>query len=168
MQIRERANCLGSRVGALLARDGHIVSTGYNGTPHNMLNCDEGGCPRCSDREKYAGGSAYDLCICVHAEQNALLAAARFGHPVENSVLYTTVQPCFGCTKELLQARVHAVYYLKEWLPSDPALKKEYLRIQAEFPGKIRQLEMRDPQEAWATSPRRKQMPETGHHIPGN
>ena len=51
-------------------------------------------------------GTGYDLCICVHAEQNALLAAARFGIAVEGSTMYTTMRPCFGCTKELLQAGV--------------------------------------------------------------
>src|SRR5215813_7081588 len=45
----------------------------------NMQNCDEGGCDRCSNREHYTSGSGYDVCICVHAEQNALLSAARFG-----------------------------------------------------------------------------------------
>ena len=81
--VRARANCLGSQIGAVLARDGHIVSTGYNGTPHKTPNCDENGCVRCSNRDLYPAGTGYDMCICVHAEQNALLSAARFGIAVE-------------------------------------------------------------------------------------
>jgi dCMP deaminase len=51
----------------------------------------------------------------VHAEQNALLAAARFGVAVEGCAIYTTLQPCFGCLKELLQANVREVCYLHPW-----------------------------------------------------
>ncbi|MBA2244972.1 MAG: CMP deaminase, partial [Gemmatimonadetes bacterium] len=77
--VRKRANCRGRSVGSLIVVDDRIVSTGYNGTPEGMVNCLEGGCERCANRERFQSGTAYDLCICVHAEQNALLAAARFG-----------------------------------------------------------------------------------------
>ncbi|MEE8046645.1 MAG: CMP deaminase, partial [Dehalococcoidia bacterium] len=62
--VRARANCKGSHIGAVLAREGHIVSTGYNGTPHHTPNCDEGGCGRCANRDEYPSGTGYDLCIC--------------------------------------------------------------------------------------------------------
>ena len=106
LAVRRRANCLGNRVGAILVRNDHVVATGYNGTPAGMPNCDEGGCERCGNRDKYPSGQGYDLCICVHAEQNALLMAARFGIAVEGATLYTTMEPCFGCAKEALQAKV--------------------------------------------------------------
>ena len=61
----------------------------------------------------------YDLCICVHAEQNAFLSAARFGIAVEDATIYTTMQPCFGCAKELAQAKINKVVYLHPWSPSD-------------------------------------------------
>ena len=51
-----------------------------------MTNCDEGGCERCANPDRYKSGTAYDICICVHAEQNALLAAARFGIAVEGAI----------------------------------------------------------------------------------
>ena len=129
LTVRSRANCKGSKVGAVLARDGHIVSTGYNGTPHNMPNCDEGGCVRCSDRKKFPKGTAYDLCICVHAEQNALLSAARFGISVEGSLLYSTIRPCFSCAKEMLQAGIKGVRFLHEWVPGNKNLNEEYIRL---------------------------------------
>jgi dCMP deaminase len=62
----------------------------------------------------------------VHAEQNALLTAARFGMRVQGAVLYTRTRPCFGCTKELLQAKVKAVYYLHDWSHPDEQLRSEY------------------------------------------
>jgi dCMP deaminase len=113
--VRSRANCTGRRVGALIVRDYRILSTGYNGTPTKMRNCEEGGCHRCANPDAYPSGEGYDLCICVHAEQNALLAAARFGVSIDGCTLYTTLQPCFGCLKELLQANLGEVCYLHTW-----------------------------------------------------
>jgi dCMP deaminase len=165
--VRSRADCTGNRVGAVIVKDRRIVSTGYNGTPENMPNCSEGGCHRCAHREQYPSGTGYDLCICVHAEQNALLAAARFGIAVEGASLYTTMRPCFGCTKELLQAHVEAVYFLHDWIHPDPRYQAEYERLQSRFPGGIRHLEMTDPHADWAVTTRRVQpaasTDETGH-----
>ena len=154
MAVRKRANCLGSRIGAVIVRDGRIISTGYNGTPQDMKNCEDGGCYRCANRDKYVSGTAYDLCICVHAEQNALLSAARFGIAVGGSSVYTTMRACFGCTKEMLQARIEAVYYIHDWSHPDAKHQAEYDRIQARFPGGIRQLRVDDPDQDWAVAKR--------------
>ena len=166
LAVRARANCHGNRVGAVIVLDRHIVSTGYNGTPENMPNCLDGGCHRCAHRSEYPSGTGYDLCICVHAEQNALLAAARFGIAVAGGTLYTTMRPCFGCTKEMLQAHVQAVCYLHDWTHPDAEKRAEYERLQSRFPGGIRQLEMDDPDAAWAVTTLRRAgqvHDETGH-----
>jgi dCMP deaminase len=152
MAVRRRANCLGSRVGAIVVVDGRIVSTGYNGTPEKMTNCLDGGCDRCSKRGAYPSGTAYDLCICVHAEQNAILAAARFGIAVAGGAVYTTTQPCFGCVKEMLQAKIRKVYYLHPWAHPDPAVAAEYNKIAARIPEGLEHLELPDPDAAWATN----------------
>ena len=172
MAVRLRANCKGNRVGAIIVQDRRIVSTGYNGTPENMVNCLDDGCYRCANRDKsYKSGEAYDLCICVHAEQNAILAAARFGIAVQGSTLYTTMRPCFGCAKELLQANVRAIHYLHEWSPSpheDPIKtakqKAEYDKLMTRFPGGVHRLEMPDPDESWAVSKRPPAAPTVDHH----
>lgn len=146
--VSERAICMGRRVGAVLAKDGRIVATGYNGTPEHMPNCDERekGCHRCANRDSFEPGSGYDVCICVHAEQNALLSAARFGIGVEGAVLYSTDKPCFGCAKEALQANIEAVYYMREWRhpAEDPRVHHEYDRILGRFPKGVRQVELAD------------------------
>jgi dCMP deaminase len=152
MAVRRRANCLGNRVGAVLVLEDRVIATGYNGTPQNMRNCDEGGCERCAHREKYRTSQGYDVCICVHAEQNALLSAARFGVATQGAEMYTTMRPCFGCTKELLQARVRAVYYLHDWEPEDPQLARQYMLIQKQFPGGMAQIQVEDPDQTWAVS----------------
>jgi dCMP deaminase len=164
MAVRARANCTGRRVGAVIVRDSRILSTGYNGTPAKMQNCDEGGCHRCAHPDEYASGEGYDLCICVHAEQNALLAAARFGVAIENCTLYTTLQPCFGCLKELLQANVREVCYLHPW-QSRFAAQYEAL-VERIGRGHFRRVEALDPDAQWAlgraaSSPERSQ----GHEL---
>jgi dCMP deaminase len=106
--VTAKANCYGSNVGAVLVLRNPVISTGYNGTPEGYPNCEDGGCVRCKERQENpeTKGSGLDRCICVHAEQNALLTAARFGISVEGATLYTLLSPCFGCLKESLQAGV--------------------------------------------------------------
>jgi dCMP deaminase len=138
--VSKRADCAGFKVGAVIVLSERVISTGYNGTPQNVPNCSEGECYRCKNREAFGSGNGYDVCICVHAEQNAVLNAARFGIPLEGSSMYTTVQPCFGCTKELLQAGIQDVCYLSPWRAASPILQAELDRLQSKFPGGIRQL----------------------------
>jgi dCMP deaminase len=147
--VRRRAVCLGRKVGAVLALDDRVIATGYNGTPEDMPNCDERerGCLRCREPEQFEPGTGYDLCICVHAEQNALLSAARFGISVEGATLYTTVRPCFGCTKEALQARIRAVYFVHDWKHPDEKVAHQYEVLQARLPGGVRPLFVPDPEQ---------------------
>lgn len=107
--VASRSNCLRRRVGALIVVGKCIVSTGYNGTPFGVKNCDEGGCPRCASN--VAPLSGYDWCLCVHAEENAIALAARQGTATEGASLYVTFRPCFGCLKEAVQAGVREIIY---------------------------------------------------------
>ncbi len=143
LTVRSRANCMGRHVGAVLVKDRRIIATGYNGTPIGMPNCTEGGCTRCRHRDdKFLKGRDYDKCICVHAEQNAILQAARFGTAVDGAILYSTLQPCFGCAKEALQAGVKGIVYLKafEAGADDPELAEQYKLILSTFPDGCRHL----------------------------
>jgi dCMP deaminase len=138
LTARTRADCLGRRVGAVVVRDDRVISTGYNGTPIGMPNCSEGGCHRCANRDTtaYPAGRGYDLCICVHAEQNAILAAARFGQSTLGATLHTTMRPCFGCLKEALQAGIIAVHFLAEWSPTgedEAELAVQYASLRSRF-----------------------------------
>lgn len=149
--VREKANCRGTRVGAVVVVGNRIVATGYNGTPAGMPNCMDGGCVRCARRASYPSGVGYDLCICVHAEQNALLSAARFGISVGGGTMFTTVQPCFGCAKEMLQAEIAEIYYMRPWSGSNDAeFIAQYERILAAFPQGVHRFDIPDPQAEWA------------------
>jgi dCMP deaminase len=119
--VESGAKCLASRVGAVIVRDNRVLGSGYNGTPAGYPNCTEAerGCRRCALRldQPDAGlaGKLYDICLCVHAEQNAMLTAARFGVALDGAFLYTTVQPCFNCLKELMQVRICGVVFQRPW-----------------------------------------------------
>jgi dCMP deaminase len=147
----------------VLARDDRVIATGYNGTPQDMPNCDERerGCLRCSHPEEFESGTGYDLCICVHAEQNALLSAARFGIAVEGATIYTTLRPCFGCTKEALQAKIHAIYYVHDWSHPNEDVARQYEVLQARLPGGVRPIEVTDPDPPPQSAP----LEATGHEA---
>ena len=150
--VREKANCLGRKVGAVLVKENRIISTGYNGTPEGVDNCLEGGCARCAKKEQFAPSVGYDVCICVHAEENALITAARFGISVEGATAYSTMRPCFTCTRALFQAKVQGVFYLHDWKHPEPTLKEQYELLQARFPDRVKRLHLKDPRAQWANS----------------
>ncbi|KAF9074823.1 cytidine deaminase-like protein [Rhodocollybia butyracea] len=104
----QRSNCMKRRVGAILVRDKRIVSTGYNGTPRGVRNCNEGGCARCNEGAK--SESDNDECLCLHAEENALLEAGR-ERVGKGSVLYCNTCPCLKCTVKIIQTGVECVIY---------------------------------------------------------
>ena len=102
-----RSNCMKRRVGAILVRDTTIVATGYNGTPRLILNCNEGGCGRCNQN---AGcGQHLDICLCLHAEENALLEAGR--ERARGGTIYCSTCPCLGCAKKIVQVGIREVVY---------------------------------------------------------
>ena len=151
MAVRKRANCLGRKVGSVLVKENRVISTGYNGTPEGVENCIDGGCVRCKKKGEYGRGH-YDICICVHAEQNAVITAARFGASVAGCTAYSTLRPCFNCTKEMLQAGIVRVVYLHELGDEhpDPEVHAMYINLQKQFTEGMHWLKMDDPEADWA------------------
>ena len=150
--VREKANCLGRKVGAVLVKENRIISTGYNGTPEGVENCLDGGCVRCARKEQFAPSVGYDVCICVHAEENALITAARFGISVGGATAYSTMRPCFTCTRALFQAKIQEIFYLHDWRHPEDVLKAQYELLQARFPGRVKKLNMLDSRARWANT----------------
>ena len=105
-----RSNCCRRNVGAIIVKDYRIISTGYNGTPRGVKNCDEGGCLRCASN--VSSGESLGECICCHAEENAIVQAAYHGVSVKNSYMYTTFSPCLLCSKMIINAGIKEVIYL--------------------------------------------------------
>jgi dCMP deaminase len=95
------SHCVRSKVGAVLVKDGNIISFGYNGTPTGMDNtCEK---------------DNVTLPHVIHAECNAILKAAKTGNSVDGSTLYLTLSPCLDCSKLILQSGIKKVVYLTNY-----------------------------------------------------
>ena len=109
--VARRSTCMRRQVGAVMVKDKNILATGYNGTPSGITHCDVTGCLR--EQLKVPSGERHELCRGLHAEQNAIIQAARHGVNIGGSVLYCTDSPCIICTKMLINAGISKVVYLK-------------------------------------------------------
>ncbi|HSK46809.1 MAG TPA: cytidine/deoxycytidylate deaminase family protein [Coriobacteriia bacterium] len=103
-QVSGRSTCNRRHTGAVLVKDKRILSTGYNGVPSGLAHCDVVGCLR--DQRGIPSGSHHELCRGIHAEQNAVIQAARHGIAIDGATVYCTHQPCVLCAKILLNSGV--------------------------------------------------------------
>lgn len=102
--VAERSTCRRHHVGAVAARDKHILATGYNGAPAGLKDCLELGCLR--DELNIPSGTRHEICRGIHAEQNVIIQAALHGVNLEGSTIYCTHTPCNLCAKMLVNARI--------------------------------------------------------------
>jgi dCMP deaminase len=107
--VATRSSCLRRQVGALLVKDRNILATGYNGVPSGISHCDMSGCLR--ERLKVPSGERHELCRGLHAEQNAIIQAAKHGTNIDGATLYCTTMPCIICTKMIINAGIKKVIY---------------------------------------------------------
>ena len=109
------------KVGAVIVRDKRILATGYNGAPQGIKSCmDKQECLR--KKMNIQSGTMHEFCYAVHAEQNAIIQAAREGCSVAGCTLYCTHQPCVICAKMIINSGIARVVY-KEGYPDDFSLK---------------------------------------------
>ena len=111
--VASRSNCVKRKVAAVIVRDLRIISTGYNGTPRGVKNCNEGGCKRCNSFQP--SGKGLSECLCSHAEENAIVQAAYHGMSVKGGTIYTTFSPCLNCTKMIINSGLVEVVYSAEY-----------------------------------------------------
>ena len=96
------SHCRRRKVGALIVKEGMIISDGYNGTPSGFEN-------RCEDEE------GYTKWYVLHAEANALMKLARSGNKAKDATLYLTLSPCKECSKLILQAGISRLVYMQKY-----------------------------------------------------
>ena len=99
--IAQRGTCSRLYVGAVIARDGRPISSGYNGNVSGVKHC-------------YHPFSEHLEVGCqdaMHAEANAIAFAARYGVATEGAYIYTTHQPCFACARLIVNAGISTVFY---------------------------------------------------------
>lgn len=109
--ISERSTCLRRRVGALIVRGNVILSTGYNGAAAGLKHCEEVKCLR----ENIESGKEQHMCRAVHAEENAILQAAKNGISVNRATLYCTHKPCISCSKHIINAGITKILFLENY-----------------------------------------------------
>jgi len=107
--VATRSSCLRRQVGALLVKDRNILATGYNGVPSGITHCEATGCLR--ERLNVPSGERHELCRGLHAEQNAIIQAAKHGTNIDGATLYCTTMPCIICTKMIINAGIKKVIY---------------------------------------------------------
>ena len=116
MEIAEKFSTLSTcgrlKVGAVITKNNRIISTGYNGVPSGLQHCCEihkgidFSIPENNEKHKQFSAQ-YEL----HAEQNAIVEAAKNGIALNGSILYTTVEPCDYCRKLIAQSGIKKVFY---------------------------------------------------------
>lgn len=121
-KVLERSTCLRRKYGAVLVKDDEIVATGYNGSARGELNCcDTGYCER--EEKGVAKGERYELCVAIHAEDNAITSAGRYR--ANGATLYIVGKntsdnslaspcPCMMCRRKIINAGVKRVVGLFE------------------------------------------------------
>ncbi len=110
--IADWSSCFrkGRSIGCVIVRDKRIMTTGYNGAPAGIRTCREKGeCLR--DKLGIASGTRMETCYAVHAEQNAIVQAAKLGVSIDGATLYCTHQPCSMCCKMIINSGIRRVVY---------------------------------------------------------
>jgi len=108
-----QSKCVSRKVGAVLVRGGRILSSGYNGTPPGWRNC----CEHFPDYsiEQRQDHISWSTANEIHAEMNAIMWAAKEGTSTDGATMYTTVQPCSDCLKNMVAAGIKEIVYLEEY-----------------------------------------------------
>jgi dCMP deaminase len=107
--VARRSTCLRRQVGAVVVKEKNILATGYNGAPSGVAHCLDVGCLR--EKLHIPSGERHELCRGLHAEQNAVIQAAKHGTSIDGAILYCTTMPCIICSKILINAGIRRVVY---------------------------------------------------------
>ena len=112
--VAKRATCDRGRSGCVIVKDKRIMTTGYVGAPMGLPHCDEAG----HDIRKVfdTNGNVTQHCVrTLHAEQNAIIQAARFGIPLEGATLFCKMTPCRTCAMMIINAGIKRVVCEKRY-----------------------------------------------------
>lgn len=116
-EVATLSHCVRAKVGALLVKDGNVISFGYNGTPSGMDNC-------CEENDVTKPEV-------IHAESNCLLKAAKMGVSTQDTTMYLTLSPCKDCAKLIIQSGVKNVIYLEKFKRDNGSVDflKQFIKV---------------------------------------
>ena len=112
--VAKRASCFRRQVGAVIVKDNSIISTGYNGAPKGVLDCFE--CNECMrDKNNIESGKNYEVCMSLHAENNAITQCASNGVSCKGGTIYITHSPCSMCLKQIINAGIKRIVSIEKY-----------------------------------------------------
>lgn len=120
-RISQQSNCISTKVGCVIVKDGRIISIGYNGSPAGFVNCNQWWNE--NNQNIYNKENKYDRIKHhewsnihqIHAEMNAIMYAAKNGISIEDSTMYCTSFPCQHCLKNIVQSGIKELCYVDEY-----------------------------------------------------
>lgn len=117
----KRSTCIRRNVGAVIVKENRAIATGYNGAPKGLIHCEmRGGCLR--EKLSVPSGQRHELCMALHAEQNAIIQAASMGNSIEGGTIYITHQPCIICAKMIINSGIQRIV-VREGYPDELSLE---------------------------------------------
>lgn len=112
--VGARGTCDRGKSGCVIAKNKRIISTGYVGAPAGCKHCDELGHEMHTVKKE--DGTESRHCIRTsHAEENAIIQAARSGVSTEGATLYCKMSPCYTCAKMIINSGIVRVVALKDY-----------------------------------------------------
>lgn len=122
-EIASASKCVSKQVGAVIVRDGRILSTGYNGTPAGYKNCSDYWNEEYTD-EHHEWSKTYE----IHAEMNAIIWAARQGISIDGGTIFVTLEPCSECSKNLMAAGIKRIVYDKAYEHTNSEVVSKFIK----------------------------------------
>jgi dCMP deaminase len=122
-ELATASKCVSKHVGAVIVKDGRILSTGYNGTPAGFINCNERWHNEYT-QEHHEWSKTYE----IHAEMNAIIWAAREGISIKGASIYVTLEPCSECSKNLIASGIKRIVYAKEYEYTHSVVISKFLK----------------------------------------
>lgn len=122
-ELATASKCVSKQVGAVIVKDGRILSTGYNGTPSGYVNCSEHW-DGIYTKDHHEWSKTYE----IHAEMNAIIWAARQGISIEGATIYVTLEPCADCSKNIIASGIKRIVYEKAYEHNHSATISKFIK----------------------------------------
>ena len=123
LELSTASKCVSKQVGAVIVKNGRILSTGYNGTPAGFTNCNDYWDGKYT-KEHHQWSKTYE----IHAEMNAIIWAAKEGISIDGATIYVTLEPCSECSKNLIASGIRRIVYKKSYEHTNSKIISEFIK----------------------------------------